>query len=183
MQWKYCFGQIPEAIYFAIFMIFVKDLKTKRALFIILTTVEYLLVFLVLPYSIYSHIGYFILTYCILKILYRERSQIIDVFTLGIASIILIGISAVSYGIGYALNKNYTVTVCLSRILMFLFLFVSKERLHSIQLMYKHLWNRNDSRKTPIKSTTFRALNAVIFNCMFYGINLGMLFILLQNMR
>lgn len=174
-------GQLPEAIYFAIFMLFVKDLKEHRIKFIILSSIEYIMFMLIFPYSIYSHIGYFITTYCLLKVLYKERAQITDVFSLGIGSIILIGISALSYGIGYLCNKNYVLTIVLSRVLLFLFLITSREKLHKIQLMYKFLWNRHDERKTPIKSTTFRALNTCVFNIMFYTINLGMLFILFQN--
>ena len=36
-------GQIPEAVYFALFLIFTKNLKEKRVLFIILMIGEYLL--------------------------------------------------------------------------------------------------------------------------------------------
>ena len=36
-------GQIPEAIFFALFMIYAKGLKEKRILFIVLMIVEYLL--------------------------------------------------------------------------------------------------------------------------------------------
>ena len=36
-------GQIPEAIHFALFMIFTKQLKEKRVLFVLLMIIEYLL--------------------------------------------------------------------------------------------------------------------------------------------
>ena len=49
-------GQIPEAVYFAVFMILVKELKEKRFLFIISMIIEYLLVLNVLPYSIWSYV-------------------------------------------------------------------------------------------------------------------------------
>ena len=179
----FMFGQLPEAIYFALFMIFVKDLKERRILFITLTIIEYLLFLNVFKYNVYGHIGFFICTYCILKILYKERAQIIDVFSLCIASIILIGISAMSYGIGFICGRNFTLALVLNRITMFLFILVFNTRLHSIQLMYKKHWNRHDERKSKIKSTTFRAINACVFNVMFYGINLGLIFILLQNRR
>lgn len=37
-------GQVPEAIYFSLFMIYTKQLKEKRILFIVLMIVEYLLI-------------------------------------------------------------------------------------------------------------------------------------------
>ena len=36
-------GQIPEAIFFSLFMIYTKRLKEKRILFTVLMTIEYLL--------------------------------------------------------------------------------------------------------------------------------------------
>ena len=90
-------GQIPEAIYFALFMIFTKRLDKKQILFTILMIIEYILLFNFTPVTIWSHISYFIITYIILKILYHEKSQITDIFTLGIASMILMIISGICY--------------------------------------------------------------------------------------
>ena len=69
-------GQIPEAIYFALFMILVKNIKEKRVLFTIITIVEYALLFNTLKNSYMSHIIFFVSTYCLLKILYKEKCQI-----------------------------------------------------------------------------------------------------------
>ena len=44
-------GQIPEAIYFSLFMIYAKDLKEKRILFTILMIAEYLLLIYALPFN------------------------------------------------------------------------------------------------------------------------------------
>lgn len=68
-------GQIPEALYFAIFMIFVKQLKEKRILFTLITIIEYALLFNLFKDSYISHIIFFIFTYCLLKILYNESIQ------------------------------------------------------------------------------------------------------------
>ena len=69
----------------------------------------------------------------------------------------------------------------LNRLLLILFLIIFHNKLYKIQKIYKRLWNRNDKNKNKIKSTTFRAINVVIFNIIFYIINLGMLFIIFQN--
>ena len=45
-------GQIPEAIYFALFMIFTKELKSKRILYIVLMVTEYLLLKHLIVYKI-----------------------------------------------------------------------------------------------------------------------------------
>lgn len=171
-------GQIPEAIYFALFMIFTKQLKTKRLPFVILMVIEYILLMRAFPYSMWSHILFFVITYILMKMLYNEKSQITDVFTLGIASLILIIASAIPYFVIWFTINNYLVYVILNRLLLFSLLFIFRNKLPKINNMYKHLWNRNDKIEKKMKSTTFRATNIVVFNVMFLIINLGMLFML-----
>lgn len=169
-------GQIPEAIYFALFMIFTKNLKEKRILFTILMILEYVLLKLAFPFNMWFQVSYTFATYIILKVLYKEKSQIIDIFTFGISSIILM---VVSIAVCLLFRDNMVVIVVLSRLLMFTFLFVFKNKLNRIQNLYKLLWNRNDKQSKKIKSTTFRAVNAVMFNLMFYVINICLLYALL----
>lgn len=174
-------GQIPEAIYFALFMIFAKDLKEKRFLFIILMITEYLLLLNIFPYNIWFHLSQFMMTYILLKILYKEKCQVTDIFILAIASVILIAICAALYFIIWSTINNYLIYAILTRICMFLIIILFRKKLNKIQNLYKIIWNRNDKLRKNIKTTTFRALNLVIFNIMFYAINIGMIFILIQK--
>lgn len=176
-------GQIPEAIYFALFMIFVKDLKEKRLLFTILMVIEYTLLLHAMPYSIYAHVGFFITTYILLKILYKEKAQIIDVFTLGIASVILMAFSVVFSIPKLLFPINYTYCVVCCRVALFLFLFLLNHKLNVIQKTYKNFWNRNDNVKKKIKTTTFRSVNLVIFNIMFYVMNICLIFAIYFNAK
>ena len=171
-------GQIPEAIYFALFMIFTKELKSKRILYIVLMIAEYLLLKHFIEFSIWFQIAYTIIQFIILKILYKEKAQITDIFTFTIASIILILSCGILYFIVWKTINNYIVYVVLNRIFLMLFLVLFHNKLRKIQDLYKLLWNRNDKKKTKMKSTTFRALNVVMFNVIFYIINLGMIFTL-----
>ena len=168
-------GQIPEAIYFALFMIYTKQLKEKRMLFIILMIVEYLLLKHFIAFNVWFQVLYTFMTFLILKILYKEKAQVTDIFSFTIVSIIVIISSMLMYGIAYFTYRNITICVLLHKILIFIFLFVAKNKLYCIQKMYKKLWNRNDRIKKKIKSTTFRSINIVIFNIVFYIINIGML--------
>lgn len=167
-------GQIPEAIYFALFMIYTKNLKQKRILFTVLMVIEYVLLLKTIPFSVYAHVGFFIVTYIIMKILYKEKTQITDIFTLGIASVILIISSMICY---LSFSFNTMVATIVNRFIIFILLFAFNYRLNVIQNMYKKIWNRHKN-KTKIKSTTFRSINVVVFNIMFYIINAGMLFAL-----
>lgn len=168
-------GQIPEAIFFALFMIYTKQLKEKRILFIFLMIVEYLLLKATIKYDIWFQISYTFITFMLLKILYKEKSQITDVFTFTIASFILILISIISYLIIWKTINVFIYSVILNRLLIVIFFFLMYRHLPKIQKVYKRFWNRNDKKKNKIKATTFRALNVVMFNIIFYIINIGML--------
>lgn len=168
-------GQIPEAVYFALFMIFVKKLDNKRLLFTTLMTIEYIFLKCFLVYTTWFQIMYFVLAFVIMKILYKDKANITDIFTLGIASVILIFSSFTSYILTYFTFKNMIIGAILVKIITFTLLFVFKNKLFKINTLYKKLWNRSET-KYKMKSTTFRALNLVIFNFSFVIINLGILF-------
>ena len=174
-------GYIPEAIYFALFMIYTKQLKEKRLLYIGLMILEYLLLKQFIHYSIYFQVAYTFLTFIILKILYKDKSQIIDIFTFTIGSIYLILTSALFSIPKLIWNLDYTICVILNRIFVFTSIILVRDKLHNIQNIYKKLWNRNDKVKKKIKSTTFRSLNVVIFNTIFFIINAGMIFAIFYN--
>lgn len=168
-------GQIPEAIYFALFMILVKNIKEKRVLFTILMILEYVFLKCFLVYNIWFQVMYFVLSFMIMKMLYKDKIQITDIFTLGIANIILVITSAIPYVIIYFTIHNMLIYVILNRIIIFTLLFVFRYKLQNINKLYYKLWNRNNKPK-KMKTTTFRALNLVIFNISFVIINLGILF-------
>ena len=174
-------GQIPEAIYFSLFMIFTKQLKEKRILFIVLMVVEYLIIQKVIHFNIWLQICYTAFTFIILKILYKDKAQITDIFTFTISSIILITIDIILYFTVAKLTNNYILFVIIDRIVLFTTLFSLKNKLPKIQSTYKKLWNRNDKVKKKMKSTTFRCLNIVLFNFTFYTINLMMIYCIFIN--
>lgn len=173
-------GQVPEAIYFALFIIFTKQLKEKRIIFVLVTILEYVLLFNIRPFTIWIHVAFFVVTYLLLKILYKEKSQIIDVFTLMVASLTIIIASALCYFVMWNLSHNYILTTVVNRFVLFAFLFGIRNKLPNIQNLYKHLWNRNDKIPKHMKSTTFRALNMVLFNLMFIAINIGLLYLYIK---
>ena len=168
-------GQIPEAVYFAVFMILVKGLKTRRFTFIISMIIEYLLVLNILPYSIWSYVLYFILSFLLLKILYKDKSNVTDIFTMGIASVIIIIVSIFSYLIVSLFSTNVIVGNLCQKAILFFIILVYKSYLPKINNIYKKLWNRS-KHSYKIKSMTFRILNLIVFNFSFVVINLGIMF-------
>lgn len=172
-------GQIPEAIYFALFMIYAKNLKEKRLLFTFLMVVEYIILTRIIMFNSWFQILYTAITFIILKVLYKEKAQVTDIFTFCIGSIMLMIICSICVFLTCVVIKNAIICGIISRILMFLFLFITHKHLYKIQNLYKKLWNRNDKVKKKIKSTTFRCINLVVFNVMFYIINIGMFYCIL----
>lgn len=183
MNWtELLLGQIPEALYFALFIIFTKKVKSHRLAFSILILIEYLLLVNLFPFNWCFHIGLTIMVYLSLKIIYKERAQITDVFTLVIASILLIIVSIINYIVFCnILNVSFVTSAVTQKIMLFAVLFLLRPKLYDIQKLYKRLWNRNDKIPKKMKTTTFRAINVVIFNMTFYLINVGMLIAIIHN--
>lgn len=169
-------GQIPEAIYFALFMIFAKKLESKRVLFTILMVFEYLILKHFIKFNVWFQTLYTFLTFVILKMLYKDKSQITDIFTFMISSFILIFINLILYLTVYKFINNYIIYVVIDRIVMFVTLILFKNKIGKIQSIYKKFWNRNDKIPKRIKTTTFRCLNLVLFNLMFYIINIAVIY-------
>ena len=116
-------GQIPEAIYFALFMIYAKNLKDKKFLFIALMTIEYVLLLHLMPYSIYPKIAYIVISYVIMKMLYKEKTQLIDIFVL-VLSIIILGLTSVPLLFLNNIINNIYIVCIISKIITFLLLFL-----------------------------------------------------------
>lgn len=169
-------GQIPEAIYFALFMIYAKNLKEKRLLFTFLMVVEYIILTRIIMFNSWFQILYTAITFIILKVLYKEKAQVTDIFTFCIGSIMLMIISASYFFIIGPLVKNFYLGITINRLFLFAVVLILNTRLYKIQNLYKKLWNRNDKVSKKMKSTTFRCINLVVFNVMFYVINIGMLY-------
>lgn len=165
-------GQIPEAIFIALFMIFVKNIKNKRFLFVIITIIEYLLCKYTFVYDWMFHISFMLMVYITLKIIYENKSQITDIFIFVISYIIIIITSTICM---FLCGFNPIIASIVNRILLFIPLIILNYKLNVIQLLYNKYWNRNDKIKKKIKSITFRSLNVVVFNLLFVIINIGML--------
>ena len=169
-------GQIPEAIYFSLFMIYAKNIKTKRLLLTILLTLEYILLTRFLVLNIWFQIIYTFLLYIILKLLYKEKTQIIDIFIF-MESLILLLICTVPFLFLNIFINNIYLMCLFSKIVLFLIFFIIKNKLFKINRKFYKLWNRNDFAKRKIKSLTLRNISIVVFNILFYITNVLILYV------
>lgn len=121
-------GQIPEAIFFSIFIIFGKDLKEKRIAFTLLMVIQYLILANVFPYNMLFRIIYTIMVYIILKILYKEKTQITDIFLFG-SSLIVLLFFTFPFLILNIIIKNIYIVCAISKICLFIFLFIIRKQI------------------------------------------------------
>lgn len=163
-------GQIPEAMFCALFLIYTKELRENKLIFTIFMIVEYLLLKYSFPFNSWFHILYIALTFVTLKVIYKEKSQITDTFIMLMAYLVIIIISVPCF---FLFKDNMIIANFINKTLLFTLLFIFRNKTKTLQKLYKNLWNR-PKVNTKIKSATFRSLNIVILNITFVVINICM---------
>lgn len=167
--------KVCEAIYFSLFLIVGKNIKNKRLLLIAIMIFEYLALKHFIKYNVWFQIIYTFMSFVNLKVLYKDKAQVTDIFLFMIASIIVI-ILGMLCGIVLFFNINlYGVMLVINRLLMFTIIIIFKNKIYNLYTKMTKFWNRH-TEPHKIKSLTLRNINIIIFNIMFYIINLGMLF-------
>lgn len=160
------FGILPEAIYFTLFLIFAKNLKTKRIILFGLILLSYLVLSVFLAFSIWFHVAFMAAMYGIMWLLYR--SELIDIFLISISAIILTLITV--FCCKYI--PDYRLGVLINRGLLFSVIFLFKNELNNLYLLYRSIWNVNKAAK--IKSITVRNISLILLNLLLYTLSLIM---------
>lgn len=168
-------AKLLEPIYFSLFLIYGKNLKQKRILFTCIMIFEYIMLTELIYYNVVFQVAYTFMTFLTLKVLYKSKAQITDIFLFGVASIILISISLISYLSILFTIKNYYIAMILNRILLFSFIFIFKNKINYLYKRFYKYWNRHNNSKV-IKSLTLRNISIIMFNLMFWVINFGMIY-------
>lgn len=169
--------QLPEPVYFSLFLIIGKNIKEKRLLLIGIMIIQYLLLMHILPYNIWFQLIYTFMSFVNLKVLYKEKAQVTDIFLFATASIILVLLSLFTYSTAMLTYKDYYISLILNRILLFSLLFFFRKNIRSKYKEFCSLWNRHQ-KPNKIRSLTLRNISIITFNLMFWFINLGMIFFL-----
>lgn len=166
--------KIVEAIYFAMFLLIGKDIKNKKLLFIGIMVFEYLMLKSFINFSVYFQLAYTFMVYVTLKVLYKEKAQITDIFLFTAASLILIATSALCYAIIYFTIHEYIWVLIINRPLIFVIIYLGRNKIPQLYKKFYSLWNRHNI-PNQIKSLTLRNISIIVFNLMFWLINVGML--------
>lgn len=172
---RFISAKFVEPIYFALFLIIGKNLKNKRLLLTCILIFEYYMLTEIIYFNVWFQFIYTFIVFVDLKFLYKEKAQITDIFLFAASSIILIGISTFTYLTSVLTYNNYVISIVINRILIFLFLIFTKNKIRNLYKKFYSHWNRHNNPKA-IKSLTLRNISVISFNLMFWVINLGMLY-------
>lgn len=170
-------GLIPECLYFTLFIIYTKKYKTKRILLFILLLAGYIILKFLFPINITFQILYILYVPLILKLLYKNKFHITDIFVFVYASIFLIIITLISLPIFFIFNQ-YIIAFILNRILMFLFLILFKDKFNIIYKKIISQWNRNYQKKNKFKAITIRQICVISLNIMVFVLNIWISYII-----
>ena len=140
-------AKLLEPLYFSLFLIIGKDLKKKRLLFTLIMIFEYIMLTSIIEFNVAIQFIYTFMTYLTLKVLYKEKAQITDIFLFAAASIILIILSMFTYLTALFTYKNYFISLILNRILIFTFLYVFRKQIRNLYVKFYSLWNRRHKSK------------------------------------
>lgn len=165
-------GLIPEVTYFTLFLKYTKNLKEKVWGLGILIGIAYILCMFIQRYKVIYYILFIVLVYLILKLLYRKKVQIIDIFTFSISTIYLTLVSFIFSRFIGANLENYYICLILSRVLLFLPIVVLRGKMNDFYKQYYKLWNRNYDKKQPIKSITLRNVSLFVLNIFIFIMNI-----------
>lgn len=175
-------GLIPEVLYFTLFISYTKNIKEKRVKLFLLFAIVYFLCVLVQKLQILFYTLLIVLFYIVLKLLYKKKVQIIDIFIISLA---YLWIMLLSIAMLFLLNNdrsNYYYLYILDRILLFV-PFIFKNNFNLLYKKYCKLWNRNDKEKRPIKSITLRNISLIAINLTIFIANIIIVEIINVGMR
>ena len=167
-------GIIPETIYTTLFLIYTKDLKEKKIILGILIGIAYTLCIMIIRFQILFYIIFLFVIYIILKLLYKEKTQITDVFIVALA---YLWMSLLSFVLMFCVNQdysNYYLICVINKALLFL-PFIWKNKFNIWYKKYYSLWNRNDTIEKPIKSITLRNISLILLNSFVFFVNIAII--------
>lgn len=164
-------GLIPEVLFITLFLMFSKNLKNKKIILFILIAISYIISMFIQKYNIIFYILFIALVYLSLKVLYRKKVQIIDLFLITIPFTWITILSFICFLFFDKSLTNYYQLYVIDRLILFIPLIFGKYY-NKIYLKYCKLWNRNDNEKRPIKSITLRNISLIIVNVAIFLMNI-----------
>lgn len=165
-------GLMPEAIFFAMFVIGAKGIKKgeRRLPLVVFFIAAFLIIGLLLAYNIWEYVLLTVAMYIIMKLLH-EKTEFIDLFLLTIPYLILAVIGFVCFGIGQLLPDSICpplIMLIINRLLLLIIISALYPRLYRWYNTYKKVWNVHKDSK--IKSITVRNISILVCNAIIIAV-------------
>lgn len=177
-------GLLPETLYFTLFLIYAKNLKEKKVRLFLLIGIAYFCCILIKEYNILFYTLHIFSFYLVLKILYKKKVQIIDIFLITLAYLWLSFLSFILMNFTKNDLSNYALIYIIQRTLLFL-PFIFKNKFNNWYKQYYSLWNRDKSNPKVLKSITLRNISLILLNSVIFFLNIIIMNIIkfIQEMR
>lgn len=169
------FGMIPEVLFFTMYLTYTKNIKENKGKLFVLISALYFILILLIPYKLIFYIIFIFGVYGILKILYKNKADKIDIFMFAFGTAY---VSIVAYLCFIFFDKqlnNYILMYLIDRVCLAIpFLF--KKYFNIVYLKYRNLWNRkkineyNEKERRP-KAITLRNISVVAINLIIIFMN------------
>jgi len=166
-------GLFLQPLYFALFLIFTKSIKKRRILFMLSMIIEHFILryCIQIKFSINFELTYTILTYILLKLIYKDKARITDIITF-IISILLLGIVSV---LTVLIFKISIVSILISNIGIIILTYLIRHKLTKIDEFYNKFWNRHENNKM-LKSVTIRGISSILTIITFILIHIWLIY-------
>ena len=166
-------GLVLQSIYFAYFMVSVKNLRNKKIEYILFVMIEFWFLKYIckLNYTINFELMLGILMCIILKLFYQIKFRITD-FIIYIISLVFLGIISVSILIMIGANIY---SVILGNLLAICLTYLLRHKLIKIDDFFNKFWNRHNIKKA-LKSVTIRGFSSVLTIITFLLIHLWLIY-------
>lgn len=151
-------GMLPEILYFTLFLIYIKKIKDKKIKLFLGITIIYIICIMIIRYRLLFYFGFLFLVYGYLKILYKDKVEIIDISVFSFSTLYLTIVSAIPY---IFIRENFWNSYILARILLFT-PFIFKNKFNYMYNKYRKIWNRNKNKQKGIKSISVRNISIII---------------------
>lgn len=154
-------GILPQSLYFTLFITEIKQIKDKRKILCVLTFIICTINALILQYNLYLYLLIIPCVYKAMKILYKKKTQIIDIFIIALAFGYL---SVLSYLCSLIYKNNmslYWIAYIINNVLLFAILLFKKYMIKGYRF-YISQWNRKPGNK--FKSISIRNVSLILLN-------------------
>ena len=168
-------GMLPEVLFFTMYLIYTKNITEKKVKLFVLISILYIFLILLIPYKLVFYIIFIFGVYGILKLLYKEKVDKIDIFMFAFGTAY---VSIIAYLCFIFFDKklnNYIIFYLVDRIILLL-PFIFRKYFNKIYLKYRNLWNRrksieeNNDQKRP-KAITLRNISVIAINLIIIFMN------------